>query len=260
MPVARAPDGPRGTSSSSPAVEVDHADPQRRMAAHVASRGRRRSCAPRRRPSPGTPTAHSRPREPGRRGACGRARAGSPPPPARTARRLDARCAAKRSPSTTTRPAKPASATSRFEPCPTTSTGDAAARDRARRTSSRSPSSSIVNEQRGRAADPVGGQRAERHVASGAAGPGSPRRIVDRAAHRRAARRQARRCSTSGSVVRSPAPRVRHRSPGRSSARQVGDEVGACGSQATRRQGWASSTASTTSLPVTPGRAASPAG
>ena len=70
---------------------------------------------------PGTPTAHSRPTSPAaalRRATRGRAAAA--PGPHRGAADLDPR---QPGPGTTTRPSKPASATSMFDPFPSTSTG-----------------------------------------------------------------------------------------------------------------------------------------
>ena len=130
------------------------------------SRGRRRSSARAPPTEPGTPTAHSKPVEAGRRRPAGDDRQARPRLPRRTIGAVDRRSPAKPSPSTTASPAKPASATSRFEPLPTTSTGrsrrSAPRLARRRRGRRRDPAST---NQRGRAADPVGRARPERHVA-----------------------------------------------------------------------------------------------
>src|SRR5690606_1976530 len=114
-------------------------------------------------------------------------------------------------------------------------------------------------EQRRRAPHPVGGAGPEWLVPPGplAEQLGGP--LDDLAgAHRSGPPSAASR--RSGSSVRSPAPRVRQTSPGRRVPRSEEAASSWSGIDATSAHGWASRTASTTSLPETPGRGGSPAG
>src|SRR5215211_2032659 len=103
-------------------------------------------------------------------------------------------------------PAKPTSATRRFDPRPTTSTGAPLA--------ATAVATGGLDEEGGRAPDSIGGERTEGDVPAGEVAQrlGGPGEGV--LAHRPRAARAA--CTSSGSDVRSPAPRVRHRSPRRS--------------------------------------------
>ena len=183
---------------------------------------------------PGTPTAHSKPVRPAaavRRATTGRLAA----PPARTvvpSMSMLAKC----SPSTTARPSNPASATSRFEPRPTTSTAHARWPSTAAATVAERRLVVHLDQQRGRAADPVGREPASETSRPGQVAEQLARPELD-APSRQLVRRCPittlpitrlpittlgrrwcnRSCTSSGSEVRSPAPRVRHRSPGRSS-------------------------------------------
>ena len=164
---------------------------------------------------PGTPTAHSNPVSPA--DAVRRATTGMlAPPPARTvtpSMSMWANC----SPRISAIPANPASAISRFDPLPITSTGTAVAR-----TASPTTRQIVVglgpHQQRGAAADAVRGELTDRFVPS-RSGAQDLARQIERVGHAACPRRN-RSCNSSGSEVRSPAPRVRHRSPGRSSDRR----------------------------------------
>ena len=147
------------------------------------------------------------------------------PAPART---VDASTStqSKPGPRRTTTPGKPASATRRFEPSPSTSSGTATSSDRQQRSvhGDEVVLGGGLDEHAGLAPDAVGGARPERSVAlcpvaehrrdgverappyasAGRGGDGAHHGVVA--------------WSSSGSDVRSPAPRVRHRSPGTSSA------------------------------------------
>ena len=156
-------------------------------------RGPRRSCARRRRPirarrRPTTaPTSRHRPPGGPGRERQGRARPApprrSPPSPAALGqlqrRRNRPRCS--------TIPSNPASDTSRLEPRPMTKIGSRGSRARpgrrARRTTSRSVGAVDLDVERGRAADAVGRQRAERLLQRG---PVARARRPGRAARRSA--------------------------------------------------------------------------
>ncbi len=159
---------------------------------------------------PGTPTAHSRPCRPAaavRRASTGRLSAA----PARTW--LPSRCrASKPEPSEMARPGKPASATSRFDPRPSTSTGTSATGECPRH---REQLLLVVTlgEERRLTPHPVGGQLAERVARSWRGCRGSPRPRAGRRGGSSLAHQLGASINSSGSEVRSPAPRVQHRSP-----------------------------------------------
>ena len=213
---------------------------------------------------PGTPTAHSRPVRPAPRSG-GPAPAGSPPhPPSpwRRRRRSRARTGRARWPAR----AKPRSATSRFEPRPTIRTGSpdvdhgrCDARRGRRASSTRARSAAAPT-------DPVGGERVR------AARRARP---AVRAPRRRGRWRRPRgrgRRSSPAPLLQSGEHLVRQRGDVAAAHRDAdvaraqlvapGTTPGppASGSQTTRCSGWASHTASTTSLPVTPGSGAWPDG
>ena len=128
------------------------------------SRARRRSSAPHRRPSRARPP-------PTRSRSDRRPRCAGPPPAGWPRRRRPtvSPCTsieAKASPSTSARPSKPASATSRLEPRPTTRTGTALGPHRLGHRGQLVLAVHRDGQRRG-TAHPVGGERAQRHVVSG---------------------------------------------------------------------------------------------
>ena len=148
--------------------------------AAVSDRGRRRSSAPRRPPIRDADrpleTASGRPRR-----CAGPAPAGRPPrrpapPPARVGAAAPDLDAAQAGPEAHDQAAKPASATSRFEPLPDHQHRDRRARPGPGARPARS-SSAGLDEQGGRAADPVGGEGAERVRRPR---PGAPSRAASR--------------------------------------------------------------------------------
>ncbi len=180
---------------------------------------------------PGTPTAHESPDHPAsatRRARTGRDRAA----PARTVGRTSAPASSARSsapgsgnarpakpePSRRTNPSKPASATNRFDPRPITKTATVApirSCGTAHATAGRPDRLEVVGslhlgEERRRAADPVGGHRSERLVAHRS----RAERVGQGVEHRGRRHHDGESSSTSGNDVRSPAPRVKQRSPG----------------------------------------------
>ena len=205
---------------------------------------------------PGTPTAHSKPRHPAaarRRATTGRAN--PDPPRAHGASDSSGITSSPPRPVTTTAiPGNPSSATSRFDPRPTTSTGNSDAA-RAAATASRS---SRLRARTSKAAAPP-----SRYVVNGASETSRSARSpsISTARSVRSARSRLTPTSASGGG-RSPLRatwRCRH-SPSRCTRRPsptspARNEMMSSrrGSQTTRAFGCASSTASTTKRPVTPG-------
>ena len=215
-----------------------------------------RQPAPSRRRPPGGPARAGPPRlrparrrTPGRRRSAHRSRAGRPP--------------AKPAPRCSTIPSNPSSATSRLEPRPRTKTAagrrpsPAPCWRQAVRTASRSLGSFDLDVERRRPADAVGGQRPERLV------PAWPARRGRRPGRRRPSPGR-HHCgdssSSSGSVVRSPAPEG-EAEVARAAARPR--RSGAAPPSPPRRRpgsrGSWSRTASATRRPDTPGTGRSPA-
>ena len=104
--------------------------------------------------------------EPGRHGPAGHHGQGGRAPGPTPWRAVDVDRRRSASPSTTASPANPASATSRFEPLPTTSTSTPGGRHRV---GDRGQVGLVLHpgQEGRRPADPVGGERAERHVGRG---------------------------------------------------------------------------------------------
>ena len=211
---------------------------------------------------PGMPTKNSSPAQPGRGGPAGEHRAAATAPPARTVPGVGRSSVDRRSNSPVEHDghAGEARRRPRAGSSPGRRRGPAGgARRTTRGDGARASALAATRTSDGdRATDAVGGELGERDVAldRGRAGTASQlaRRPRSRAAVRRAAARRVAPATRRATVVRSPAPSVRTRSPGRAQPRHVRDEVGPA--RAGRRpaaSGCASSTACRTSRPETPG-------
>ena len=208
---------------------------------------------------PGTPTAHSRPVSPAatvRRARVGRATA----PPARTSV-PSTRQRPKPGPRWTTTPANPASATSRLEPFPSTSTAGRGRR-RAPATAHEPVLVLRLDGEGGGAADPVGGAAPERSVQHGpvAQAPSARVRRHPRRPRRRVGAVAAGRHQLVGERGQVAGPQGQAQVAGPQQRRRPPPQVvQARARSAAPLRGGAARTASATRRPDTPGTGASPA-
>ena len=175
---------------------------------------------PRPPPSPGTPTAHSSPVSPAADRAAGQHRKADRAP-ARTVRPAIDR-SSNPGPSETTKPGEAGVGHQQVGAPPDAPAPEPAGRRGARPPPPARASSSGSTKRAAGPPDPVGGEGAEGMVAAdpGARAPAQRGQVVGAGAHR-LAHQLGSAISSSGREVRSPAPRVRQRSPGLEEAATV---------------------------------------